>query len=91
MSRITASEKNIAERYIQARKTGEWDTMGSYFSKKDLLRAVREEGKTYKEVMDEIEARYCTVFSILASTTLQHTSQDYRAGIYKGFKNFLRS
>jgi hypothetical protein len=91
MSRITSKEKKIAERYIQARKTGSWDKMGVYFSKEDLLRSIKEDGKNYQEVMNEIEARYCTVFSVLASSTLNHTSQDYRAGIYKGFKNLLRS
>lgn len=91
MGRITSTEKKIAERYIQARKTGVWDKMGAYFSREDLLRSIKEDGKNYQEVMDEIEARYCTVFSVLASNTTQFTSKDYRAGIYKGFKNLLKS
>ena len=87
MARITPQIKAIADAHIEARKTNKFDnprvtTAGEVFAE---LKA----GKTFEEVIRQIEIRYCSIGSILLSTQLSYTSQAYRSSVYKGFKSLF--
>lgn len=84
MARITQQVKAIADAHIEARKTGKFDNP-KVSTAMEVFRELRM-GKTFEEVMREIEVRYCSIGSILMSTQLNHTSKSYRDAVYKGFK-----
>ena len=86
MKRITKETKAIADAHIQARSTGTFDNP-EVNSKEELLAALKD-GKTFEQVLEEIEYRFCGVGQILISRHFT-PSQNYKAGVYKGFKTIL--
>jgi hypothetical protein len=53
--------------------------------KEELIEALLS-GKTFSELLEEIEMRFTSITSILLSRQLFHQSNNYRSGVYKGFK-----
>lgn len=90
--RITPEIKLIADAHIRAKINGNFDDP-SVSNKAELIKALYE-GKTFSQLLDTIEIRFCSVGTLLlASGTIldQHISNNYKAGIYKGFKTLLQN
>jgi hypothetical protein len=87
MKRITPQIKAIAEAHIQAKLTGTWDNPNAN-TKGEVLRLLRD-GKTFAEVLRQVEIRYVSITSNLMSSQLNYVSDAYRKGVYKGFKVIL--
>jgi len=87
MKRISKQAKAIADAHIQARINGTFDDPN--FSTKDELIQLLNEGKTFSGLLDRIEMKYTSITSILLSRTMFFNSQNYKSGIYKGFKILL--
>lgn len=87
MKRISKQTKAIADAHILARQTGKFDDPVAK-TKEDVFEYLRN-GKTFSEVMRQIEVRYCTFGSIMLSDIMHHQSTNYRNNIYKGFKTLL--
>lgn len=88
MKRITPQVKAIADAHLKAKVSGMFDNpeITNAQELKDALWA----GKTFSGVLEEIEIRYCTTGSMLLGSCLDHTSNNYKSGVYKGFKTLLQ-
>jgi hypothetical protein len=84
MSRITKKVKAIADAHIEAKIKGDFDN--PYVSTKAELIKALEGGKTFRSLLDNIEARHCTITSMLLSATALGVSHSYKKGVYAGFK-----
>jgi len=87
MKRITPQIKAIADAHIKAKSTGNWDNP-SATTKEEVLRFLME-GKTFSQVLSQIEFRYCSITSILLTNHFSHETKGYKSCIYKGFKTLL--
>ena len=87
MKRISKQAKQIADRHIEARQKGVFDPC-TCTTKEEVI-AEMLAGKTCQEVIVEVEARYCSVTSSVLNGVFNHSSQNYRAGVYRGFKILL--
>ena len=87
MKRITPQIKAIADAHIQAKLTGKWDNPNAN-TKGEVLSLLRD-GKTFAEVLRQIEIRYVSITSNLMSSQLGYVSDAYKKGVYKGFKVIL--
>jgi hypothetical protein len=90
--RITPEIKMIADAHIRSKINGKFDDP-SVSNKAELITALHE-GKTFSQLLDTIEIRFCSVGTLLlASGTIldQHISNNYKNSIYKGFKTLLNS
>ncbi len=83
-NRISKQAKAIADRHLEALKTGNFDDPVVH-TKQEVIDALRA-GKTLSGVIDQIETEFISVGSIMISKIFKHESKSYRAGIYKGFK-----
>lgn len=88
MKRITPQVKAIADAHIRAKQTGHFDNV-QVTTKEQVMQALRD-GKTFSEVLNQIEMRYCSITSLLMSSHFDYTSQSYKTSIYKGFKSILQ-
>jgi hypothetical protein len=88
MKRITKETKAIADAHIAAKKAGKFDNPAST-TKEEVIAALRA-GKTFSEVMRQIEIRFCSVTSLIMASALDHETQAYRNQVYKGFKTILQ-
>lgn len=84
MKRITKKVKAIADAHIEAKLKGEFDNP-YVATKQDLIKEL-EDGKTFRSLLDNIEARHCTITSMLLSATALGVSKSYTKGVYDGFK-----
>jgi hypothetical protein len=89
MKRITPQVKAIADAHINAKQSGQFDNV-NVTNKEEVLQALRE-GKTFSEVLKQIEIRFCSITSILMNNHLDYTSKSYRTSVYKGFKSLLQN
>jgi hypothetical protein len=90
--RITPEIKMIADAHIRGKINGKFDDP-IVCNKSELLTALKQ-GKTFSQLLDTIEIRFCSVGTLLlASGTIldQHISNNYKNSIYKGFKTLLNS
>ena len=87
MQRIKPQVKAIADAHIKARETGIYDNPPVQ-TREDVIRELYA-GKTFEEVIHQVEIRYASIGSILISG-LGHSSQSYKTAIYKGFKKLLQ-
>jgi hypothetical protein len=87
MKRITPQIKAIADAHIEAKLTGTWDNPNAN-TKGEVLSLLRD-GKTFAEVLRQIEIKYVSITSNLMSSQLGYVSDAYRKAVYKGFKVIL--
>ena len=87
MKRITPEIKAIADAHLKAIADGKFDNPVIH-SKEELMEALKQ-GKTFSEVVNQIEVRFMSIGSTMFSRMLGHQSQSYRNGIYKGFKQIF--
>lgn len=89
MKKISSQTKAIADSYINAKIQNKFDSITPDIkTKQDLINKIKE-GNIYREVLDQIEIKFCPITSILMSSQFNHTSHAYKAAIYKGFKVLL--
>lgn len=84
---MKATTRKIALAHIDARLSGNFDDP-PVNSREELLEQLNQ-GKTFSQLMEVIELRYTSITSILLANKLFHTSQNYKRGVYKGFKTLL--
>lgn len=86
MKRITPEVKAIADAHLKAIADGKFDDP-MVSSKEELIDALKQ-GKTFSELVSQIEARFISVGSSVFSR-FGYQSESYRKGIYKGFKHLF--
>lgn len=86
MKRITPEIKAIADAHIKAIAESKFDDP-VVSSKEELIEALKQ-GKTFSELINQIETRFISVGSCVLSR-FGHQSDSYRNGIYKGFKQLF--
>lgn len=86
-TRISKQTKAIADAHIKARLDGVFDD--PEVKTREELIAMLKQGKTFSQLMDNIEMRYTSITSIILSRRFFHQSQNYKAGVYKGFRRLL--
>ena len=87
MKRISKQAESIADAHIQARLNGTFDNI-VVSTKEELIQSLKD-GKTFSGLLDRIEMKYTSITSILLSRKMFHNSQNYKSGVYKGFKILL--
>lgn len=87
MKRISNYAKGIADAHILARINDSF-TNPKVSSKEELLMKL-DEGETFIDLMNQIEARFCSVGSSILAGVMNHVSGSYKASVYKGFKILL--
>lgn len=91
MKRITSLQKKIAVAHLDAAMLDKFDhetypTKENGFINTEIVKEELLAGKTYRAFFDNVEARYCSVGSSLLQRMFNHTSHNYKANFYKGFK-----
>ena len=89
MQKITKETKIIADNHLLAKKTGLFND--PVISSKDELIQALKQGQTFSKLMDEIEIRFVSVTSLIMAHGMNHESEAYKKGIYKGFKTLLQN
>lgn len=89
MQKITKETKKIADNHLLAKQTGLFND--PVISSKDELIQALKQGQTFSKLMDEIEIRFVSVTSLMMAHLLDHNSEAYKKGIYKGFKQLLQN
>jgi hypothetical protein len=84
MKRISKEVKAVADAHIKARIEGNFDNP-RVTSKQEIIDALNE-GKTFEELLNEIEIRFVSITSNILQRALNHTSGAYKKGVYKGFR-----
>jgi hypothetical protein len=87
MKKISKLAKSIADAHIQARLNGTFDDP-TVKNREELIQQLKE-GKTFSQLLDQIEIKFTSITSILLSRKLFHQSQNYKKGVYKGFKTLI--
>jgi len=87
MNRISKQTKAIADNYISARQTNVFHPLNAT-TRDEIIQGILK-GEVYEEVLNQIEARYCSITSTLIGRQFAHTTKAYRSSIYKGFKALL--
>jgi len=88
MDRITQKVKSIADAHIAARQSGTFDNPNVTTSDEVFSELIK--GKTFEEVINVIEVKYCSIGSVLMSRQFSYTSNSYKSAVYKGFKTLFR-
>lgn len=89
MKRITPQVKAIAEAHLKAKIDGKFDN--PIVTTKDEVIEALLQGKTFSEVLNQIELRYVSITSNLYARLLDYNTDAYRKGVYKGFKSLLQN
>lgn len=88
MQKITKETKAIADAHLLAKKTGNFDN--PKVTNKGELYLALQQGKTFSQLMDQIEIRFVSVTSLMMAHVLDHNSEAYKKAIYKGFKQLFQ-
>jgi hypothetical protein len=89
-NRIQPKIKAIADAHIAAKMAGKFDNP-KVSTKEEIIECLYM-GKTFSQVLNVIEIRFCSITSLLlhSPALLAHTTHQYKAGVYKGFKIMLQ-
>lgn len=87
-NKITAQTKAIAEAHIAAAISGHFDD--PRVSTREEVLALMRQGKTFSQVLEQVEVRFCTITSTLYRRQFNHITRAYRTDVYKGFKKLLQ-
>lgn len=89
MKRISKEVKAIADAHIEARLQCKFDDP-HITSRADLMKALLE-GKTFEEVIYQIEIKFMPISTIIGARVLGHASQSYKKAVYKGFNELFKA
>jgi len=87
MKRITKATKAIADAHIAAKAMGVFDD--PHVTTREEVIALLKDGKTFKEVLFQIEARFVPFGTIMISAVFGQSTTTYKRGVYEGFKKLL--
>lgn len=87
-NRITPQTRAIAEAHIAASISGHFDD--PKVNTRDEVINLLKQGKTFSQVLEQVETRFCTITSILYRRQFNHITRAYRSDVYKGFKKLLQ-
>lgn len=87
MKRITKDIKAIAEAHLKAKETGIFDNP-RVSTKEEVIRHLRE-GKTFSDVLHQIEIRFVSITSLAYDRIFTHQTGAYKKAVYKGFNTLL--
>tara|TARA_R110000868_G_scaffold310386_1_gene571617 strand:- start:668 stop:934 length:267 start_codon:yes stop_codon:yes gene_type:complete len=79
--------RQIADAHISSKMSGYYDNPA--VSSKDELIAQMLDGKTFSEVVGQIESRFISITSLLIASQFDHITEVYKKQIYKGIKTLL--
>ena len=89
MKRITKLQKEIADRYIDAKIKDTFNPPPYKITgKDDVVRSIVD-GYTIQALYDEIQFRNVTITSMLYQSALSYTTKAYKTSMYNGFKKLL--
>lgn len=88
MARITKLQKSIADAHIDSMVANIYDDPNLDGSL-DSLRVALNDGKTIRYLMEGIVTRNVSITSQIMSKAMGYTSDAYKKGVYKGFKDIL--
>jgi hypothetical protein len=89
MKRITKIQKQIADRYIDAKINNRFNPPPYKITGvDDVVRSIKD-GYTIPLLYDEIEIRSVSVTSMLYQRMLDYTTKSYKSFMYNGFKKML--
>lgn len=89
MTRITKLQKQIADRYIDAKINNTFNPPPYKIAGvDDVVRSIND-GYTIPELYDEIQFRNVSVTSMIYQSMLDYTTKAYKTSMYSGFKKFL--
>jgi predicted choloylglycine hydrolase len=89
MSRITKIQKQIADRYIDAKINDTFNPPPYKITGKDDVIKSINDGYTIPELYDEIQFRNVSITSMLYQSALSYTTKAYKTSMYNGFKKLL--
>jgi hypothetical protein len=81
------TKKEIIDAHIQARLNDSFNEK-EITNRQELIEALHQ-GYTFRKLVEEIEARFISISSVVGIVNLKHITQAYRQGITKGFNTFL--
>ena len=87
MKRITKQTKAIADAHLAAKVAGKFDDP-KVTTRNEVIAALRD-GKTFSDVLHQIELWFMPVDTIVLSELFGSQSSTYKAAVYKGFKALL--
>lgn len=87
MKRITKGIKAIADAHLQAKLTDVWDNP-KVSTREEVIQHLRG-GKTFSDVLHQIEIRFVTITSLAYDRIFEHQTQAYKKAVYKGFNTLL--
>ncbi len=79
--------RQVADAHISSKMSGYYDDP-SVCSRDELI-AQMLDGKTFSEVVGQIEIRYISITSLLISSQFDHITEAYKKQFYKGIKSLL--
>lgn len=88
MKRISNGALGVANKYIAAKTSREFEELPSGIDTTELARLVGE-GHVYEEVLKEIEFRYMTMTSMLYAGVGLGVTESYKKAMRKAFKDLL--
>lgn len=83
-TRISKEVKQIADAHIQAKLKNAFDN--PEVSTREQVFEALNQGKTFSELLHQIEIRFCSITSLLVTSQLNHMPESYKRQVYKGFK-----
>lgn len=86
--RISKQVKAIADAHIAAKANGTFDN--PHVSTREQVIQALFEGKTFEEVLRQVETRFCSITTLLLQGTFDYTTQAYKRDVYRGFKTLLQ-
>lgn len=97
MARITKAQSKIMKAHLEASMADKFDfenyptieREGHNYLDFDKIKFLISEGKTIRQLFEEIEARYCSTGSMIMSKLMKHSSNNYGADLRRGFRIFL--
>lgn len=88
MARITKLQKSIADAHLDSMIANIYDDP-TLDGSLDSLRVALSNGKTIRYMMEGIVTRNVSITSQLMTNHFGYTSEAYKKGVYKGFKDIL--
>lgn len=85
--RISKETKAIADRHIEAKRLGKFDNP-KVNTKPEVITELKN-GRTFEEVLKQIEARFCSMTSLVIGA-MGHETKSYKRQVYHGFKTLLQ-
>jgi hypothetical protein len=85
----TSEVYKIADAHIKARTEGEWGESPRITNTKELIEKLKE-GFLYEQVLEEVEIRFVSTYSLIVVRSMGSVTETYKNSIRKGFRVLLQ-